>query len=115
MKKILFVCSANKDRSPTAENIYKNKKGLKVKSAGTLNCAQTPLTADLLQWADIVLCMSKHHQKHIEDTFPEIIASKTIDSLNIADVYSYMEPLLIKVITEKVDAWLRENQVKTEL
>ena len=31
--KILFVCSANEDRSPTAERLYSNHPGLEVKSA----------------------------------------------------------------------------------
>ena len=33
MTKILFVCSANIDRSPSVEHIYANQTGLEVKSA----------------------------------------------------------------------------------
>jgi protein-tyrosine-phosphatase len=33
--KLLFVCTANIDRSPTGEDIYKGQPGFETKSAGT--------------------------------------------------------------------------------
>ena len=62
MIKILFVCSANIDRSPTAEHIYANQTGLEVKSAGVSWYAQQPVTTELLQWADVILCMEEEHK-----------------------------------------------------
>ena len=71
MTKILFVCSANIDRSPTAEHIYANQTDLEVKSAGVGCYAQQPVTTELLQWADVVLCMEDEHKNHIvKDLFP---------------------------------------------
>ena len=105
---ILFVCSANVDRSPTAEHIYANHPGLKVKSAGVGRDARQPVNAALLQWADVVLCMEKHHKQYIVEDFERFIAGKVIDYLDVQDIYPRMHPKLIEIITEKVDAWLRK-------
>ena len=107
MTKILFVCSANVDRSPTAERIYKNKPGMEVKSAGVSLYATTPISAELIQWADVVLCMSKWQKMEIEKRF--VIENTVIDYLDIEDDYSYMERKLVEIITKKVDAWLKIN------
>jgi predicted protein tyrosine phosphatase len=109
--KILFVCSANHDRSPTAENIYKNHPALEVKSAGTSQYATQPLNSELVQWADAILCMGNQHKAYIKEQFVDIISGKKIDCLNIPDIYHYMQPLLIETITEKTDAWLKKNLV----
>jgi predicted protein tyrosine phosphatase len=45
------------DRSPTAERIYANHPGLEVKSAGVSSYAVTPVSPELLQWADVILTM----------------------------------------------------------
>ena len=110
---ILFVCSANEDRSPTAERLYANHPehpGLKVKSAGTSDYARARLSKTVLQWADVIICMERQHQRFIEDKYSDIVANKVIDHLNIWDIYPYMHPNLQKEIREKMDAWLREYQ-----
>ena len=104
--KILFVCSANIDRSPTAENIYSGRSDLKVKSAGVSDYAQTPVSAELIQWADIILCMEEKHKQKIKKKFPDIAANKTIDSLDVPDLYDFMNINLVNMIREKTDAWL---------
>ena len=110
--KILFVCSANQDRSPTAENIYKNHPGLEVKSAGVSWYARMPVSYDLVNWADVILTMEEWQQDEIVEDYAELISCKTIDYLDVPDMYRYMHPLLQKIIREKVDTWLNKNQQK---
>lgn len=62
-KKVLFVCTGNFDRSPTAENMYKGIAGLEVKSAGISVVAQEPLSKWLVEWADIIYAMEELHKK----------------------------------------------------
>jgi len=112
MTKILFVCSANVDRSPTAERIYKNHPGLEVKSAGTGLYATTHISEELIQWADAILCMEKWHKIDIENNF--LIENKEIVCLDIYDDYNYMEPKLVEIITKKVDAWLKFKDSKIQ-
>ena len=51
---ILFVCSRNKWRSRTAEEIFKNNGVHPVKSAGTENSARIRVSENFLVWADII-------------------------------------------------------------
>ena len=112
MTKILFVCSANVDRSPTAEHIYSNHPGWKVKSAGVSLYARTPVSAELVEWSDIIFTMEDYQRQRIMYKFADVIAGKTIVSLNIPDQYVYMSPLLVEIIKEKVDAWMLENTIR---
>jgi len=104
--KILFVCSANVDRSPTAENIYSDRSDIEVKSAGVSNYAMTPISLKLIKWADIILCMEKKHKEKIENKYSAVLENKIIDFLDVPDIYEYMNINLISIIKEKTDAWL---------
>ena len=108
--KILFICSANVDRSPTAARIYKDHPGLEVESAGTAWYAQTPVNEELLRWADAILCMEKRQKQMIVEDFSAIVSDKLIDYLDIEDVYPFMHPTLVEIIKEKTDAWLLEKK-----
>ena len=50
MKRFLFVCSQNRLRSPTAEQVFAQHPGIEVASAGTNNDAENPLTSELIEW-----------------------------------------------------------------
>jgi predicted protein tyrosine phosphatase len=102
--KILFVCSANIDRSPTAERIYSGRSDLEVKSAGVADYAKTPISLELIQWADIILCMEKKHKQKIKKMFPDIAADKIIDFLDVPDLYDYMNVNLVRMIKEKTES-----------
>ena len=104
--KILFVCSANVDRSPTAEIIYSDRRDLEVKSAGVSDYAMTPISLELIKWADIILCMEKKHKQKIEKMFSAITENKVIDFIDVPDIYDYMNINLVNMIREKTDAWL---------
>ena len=49
MKTVLFVCSQNRLRSPTAEQIFAERRDLEVASAGTNTGADTPLSGELVE------------------------------------------------------------------
>ena len=104
--KILFVCTANIDRSPTAEHIYSDRGDLEVKSAGISDYATTPISLELVNWADIILCMEKKHKTKIKKLFSTITEKKVIDFLDVPDIYEYMNTDLVNIIREKTDAWL---------
>lgn len=101
--KMLFVCTANRDRSVTAEALYRGRLDLEVKSAGTWRYAKNPLTEALLQWADLIIVMEPAHKEHIRAHFPTF-AAKEIHCLHIEDSYQAMDSELIKMIEERVDS-----------
>jgi len=108
MTKILFICKYNRGRSLAAERIYASHPGLEVASAGIdFFQARILVSEELLQWADVILCMEEWHQKAIEDEFAACIKDKVIDSLGVTQD---LRPGLVDRIKEKVDAWLNEYQ-----
>ena len=50
MQRILFSCSMNRWRSPTAEQIFAEYPGIACTSAGLNQGADNPLTPELLAW-----------------------------------------------------------------
>lgn len=109
--KILFVCSANIDRSPTAEKVIREAyAGIETKSAGTSRGAKVHVNEELLQWADAIFCMEYWHKQVIQNEYPELTSNKEIHYLGILDDYSYMESYLVDEIKEKFNKWLHKYQ-----
>uniref|UniRef100_A0A832G829 Phosphotyrosine protein phosphatase n=1 Tax=Ignavibacterium album TaxID=591197 RepID=A0A832G829_9BACT len=110
MKKVLFVCTQNRLRSPTAEKIFSNYDGIKVKSAGLDPHARTHLTLEMIKWADIIFAMEKSHQEKIKKKYQKNLKGKKLICLNIPDEYDYMQTELIEVLNEKVPKHLKVNK-----
>jgi len=100
--KALFVCNQNKNRSKTAEEIFKDR--FETKSAGlyTLD-VKNLLTEDSLEWADVVFVMDDEQRSEIAKRFPKQYMKKRILSLNIDDIYAYNNPLLINLLEKKME------------
>lgn len=106
---VLFLCSRNQWRSPTAEQVWRNFPGLSVKSAGTSRNARKPVTPNLLQWADVICVMEQKHKNRIVAEYRRIIEHKTIHVLDIPDDYQYMKPELIALLKDVVADRLQLN------
>lgn len=106
-RKILFVCTGNVDRSPTAEALFKNVKGLEVKSAGTSIAANIPLTKGLIKWADEIYVMEFKHQQVVLEMVPS--AWKKVESLEIPDIYFRDQPELKQLLLEKMKPYLERR------
>jgi predicted protein tyrosine phosphatase len=103
---VLFVCSRNQWRSPTAEAIYKNTPSINVKSAGTEPSARIKLTHKTIFWADIIFVMEKKHKQRMIEKFGFEVNDKNIVILDIKDEYQFMDIELIEEIKAKVDCYL---------
>lgn len=103
---ILFVCSRNQWRSRTAEAIFKGHAMHQVKSAGTANSARIKVTEKLLQWAELIFVMEKHHREKLKQKFGPAIQDKRIIVLDIEDHYGYMDMELIESIKTSVKPYL---------
>ena len=101
---ILFVCSANIDRSKTAEIHFATKHPEhQFKSAGTnielcLRSGSTPLSKELLHWADWVFAMEPKHQEFINS-----LIDCDVQVLDVPDDYKFMDRRLIDILEKKVD------------
>lgn len=101
MSRVLFVCSANLDRSPTAERLFENwKRRWEARSAGIMPSAQTPLTQQLIDWADVIVVMERVHAEYVH-TYFNCNPSK-VRVIDIADRYFRDDPELIRLLQSKV-------------
>lgn len=100
--KVLFVCAMNKQRSVTAERIYRNDPRLHVRSAGVRADAQRRVTEADLKWADVVFVMEREHQRSITTRF-EVLALPPIDVLDIPDEFEVMDPELQTMLRSMLD------------
>ena len=100
--KLLFVCSQNQLRSPTAEAIFAEYEGLEVDSAGINRGAEIPLSSEAIQWADIIFVMEASHRNKLSKNFQPWLKNKRVVCLDIPDEYEYMEPALIELLKRKV-------------
>lgn len=103
-RRVLFVCTANQQRSPTAEELYRDDRRFKVRSAGTSPLARTPASAKLVAWADLVVVMEEHHARAIRERFPDASRSADFVVLGIPDIYQYMDRALQREIRERFEA-----------
>ncbi len=108
--KLLFLCSRNQWRSPTAEAIYQNDPRVQVRSAGVSAAARTRVSEKVLLWADVVCVMEHEHKKRLRDDFPQIFRDLRIEVLDIPDDYQLMDPALIELIRERVEPVIESRQ-----
>lgn len=100
MTNVLFVCTANCDRSPTAEIVFRDVPGWNVKSAGTEDYANTTLSDELVEWADCIVVMEECHKKKILERWPDL--KPKISSLGIEDDYKRCDPMLIGLLIKRM-------------
>lgn len=104
--KLLFVCSRNQWRSPTAESLFRNHPTYEARSAGTENNARIKLTAGHVGWADMIFCMEKNHAARVQERFAEELGDKPLIVLRIPDDYEFMDPALIDLLQTELSAHL---------
>lgn len=104
--KLLFLCSRNQWRSPTAEALFRDHPRYEARSAGTADGARVKLTAGHLGWADVIFCMEKKHAAAVTARFTEALGDKPLLVLRIPDDYEFMDPDLIALLRAELAAHL---------
>ena len=102
MKNILFICSHNKLRSPTAEAVFCAHPDWDVRSAGLKNDAEVPLGAEDVEWADYIFVMENVHKKKLQNKFRQVLDKQKVICLGIPDNYEYMDDELVCILKNKV-------------
>ena len=103
---ILFICSQNRLRSPTAEQVFANWPGVETSSAGLNKGAENPLTPELLEWAHTIFVMERAHRSKLSARFKPHLGDKRVVCLDIPDEYEYMDPELIGLLMSRVPRYL---------
>ncbi|MCU1277073.1 MAG: phosphotyrosine protein phosphatase [bacterium] len=107
MRRVLFICSQNKLRSPTAEQVFSTWPQLEVASAGLNHDAITPVTPDLLEWAELIFVMEQAHRTKLSKKFRCYLKNRRVVCLGIPDKYGYMEQALVDLLIAKAGPFLR--------
>lgn len=100
--KLLFICSRNRLRSPTAEAVFSAVEGLEALSAGVSPDADEPLTPDAIEWADLIFVMEPQHRTKMLRSFAPLLRDKRIVCLGIPDEYEFMQAELIHRLWDRV-------------
>jgi predicted protein tyrosine phosphatase len=106
VKRLLFICSANKLRSPTAEHIFSTWPDIETDSAGLNAAAEQQLSTEQLEWADIIFVMEKAHRNKLSAKFGKHLKGKRVICLDIPDDYEFMDPDLVRLLEVRVSRFL---------
>lgn len=106
MKKVLFVCSQNRLRSPTAEQVFSKRRDIEVDSAGTNNDADNPLNRELVEWADLIFVMEKAHRRKLQQRYRPQLKNTRVICLDIPDEFEFMDPILVRMLEARVSRYL---------
>lgn len=114
-KKILFVCTSNQHRSPTAQSLLARHPHYEARSAGISPLSAQVVTRELLEWADLIFVMDEqfdHHRRYLLERFPDLpgLADKII-VLGIPDIYQRDDPELVRRLREKLARYLPDLDV----
>ncbi|MEH6419333.1 low molecular weight protein tyrosine phosphatase family protein [Pseudomonas sp. CGJS7] len=102
MRRVLFVCSQNKLRSPTAEQVFAGRDDLEVASAGLNHDAEQPLGAELVEWAEVIFVMEPAQRSKLQHKFKPQLRDTRVICLDIPDDYDYMAPALVELLRTRV-------------
>lgn len=106
MSNLLFICSKNQWRSPTAEMLFKNHPIHQARSAGTSDKARIKVNQKLIEWADVVFVMELKHKELLKQRFAAAVTRKQLIVLNIEDNYRFGDTELIQLLTNELGAYL---------
>ncbi|MCJ0763195.1 low molecular weight protein tyrosine phosphatase family protein [Variovorax terrae] len=107
MLRVLFICSRNRLRSPTAERVFSTFPGIEVDSAGLAPDAECQLSVDQVEWAEIIFVMERAHRTKLMQQFRRSLNGKKVICLDIPDNYEFMQPGLVTLLERKVPPHLR--------
>jgi len=108
MTHVLFVCSANIQRSVTGAELFSRCPDIETKSAGTNAMGdRTQVSQELVDWADVVFVMNEENEGHVSflrENFD--LTGKQVNNLEIKDRYFVNEPELKRLLIEKVSEYI---------
>ncbi len=103
---VLFICSRNQWRSPTAEQVFRKHSEIAARSAGTSPNARHKVSIEDIRWAQVILVMEEKHKSRLTAEFTRLLENKPIHVLDIPDDYKYMDPELIEILEQSVPSLL---------
>jgi predicted protein tyrosine phosphatase len=104
LSNLLFICSKNQWRSPTAEQLFKNHPEHIAYSAGTSDKARIRVSQKMLDRADVIFVMERKHKTLLQQRFD--ITHKQLIVLDIEDNYPFNDPELVAILKDVLKEYL---------
>ncbi len=109
----LFLCAANRNRSPTAEVVFRALAAqagfeVEVSSAGLSSYAEKPVTKELADSADLIFVMEEYMARELETRYGQDPAK--IISLDIPDTFFRDDPLLVHLLKQVLAPFVPQEQ-----
>ena len=105
--RLLFVCTANSERSPTAVDLFRKSRRFEVASAGIQPTARRVVRQDHVDWADIIFVMSEHGEGHatiLERSFD--LSGTRVVNLEIQEKYPRGSPNLVNLLRKRMSRYI---------
>jgi predicted protein tyrosine phosphatase len=96
LSNLLFICSKNQWRSPTAELLFKNHPAHKARSAGTSDKARIKINQKMIGWADVIFLMEQKHLDILRQRFD--LSGQKLIVLDVADEYQFGDAELMSIL-----------------
>jgi predicted protein tyrosine phosphatase len=106
LSNLLFICSKNQWRSPTAELLFKDHAVHSVRSAGTSDKARIKVNQKLIDWADVIFVMETKHKKILNQRFQLSSTEKPLIVLDIEDKYQLADAALVEILKIALNEYL---------
>jgi predicted protein tyrosine phosphatase len=103
----------NRERSPTAERLYRKDTRLEARSGGVRPDAKHRVSEKDLRWADVVFVMEREHKVWLLTRF-EDLDLPPIEVLEIPDEYAYMDSKLQEILRMAIDPEINALLAATE-
>jgi len=99
--RLLFICSRNRRRSPTAERVFAEYDGVETDSAGLSPDADVVLDPKQIEWADVICVMEPAHRARLNRLHGKRLRGKKVVILGIPDRFAFMDEELIGLLKER--------------
>lgn len=106
MPRLLFLCSRNRWRSPTAEVVFATRPGVETDSAGLSPDAEVVVSPEQIAWADKILVMEPQHKVRLNRRLGKHLKGKPVVVLGIPDQFPYMDEQLVRLLEQKCAPYL---------
>jgi predicted protein tyrosine phosphatase len=108
-RRYLFVCAANRNRSPTAADVARMLAAqasldIEVRSAGLSPFSEKPLTKEMADWADLIFVMEDYMARELEAFYGQ--EPRKLVCLDIPDLYERGDPVLVYLLEEALKPYL---------
>ena len=82
--------------------MFADRPGVEVLSAGTAPDAEARVSADLVEWADLVVAFEGRHQRHLQRAFGPLLRDTRVVVLGVPDEFAFGDPALVNLLRARV-------------